>query len=122
MARIDEDAPPVLRRILGVGPKLTKAKAERRMVRALHAAGIRGFETNAWLTHGAGDSLGYFATRRDKCVVFSPDRRAAVTYRVEGTVCVASADPIGPVDAWPAAIAAWMRECRQHSWYAAATR
>ena len=72
------------------------------------------------LTHGAGDSLGYFATRRDKCVVFSPDRRAAVTYRVEGTVCVASADPIGPVDAWPAAIAAWMRECRQHSWYAAA--
>ena len=28
--------------------------------------------------HGARDSLGYFATRRDKSVVFGPDRRAAV--------------------------------------------
>ena len=63
------------------------------------------------------DSLGYFATRRDKAVVFSADRRAAVTYRVEGTVCVASADPIGPVDAWPGAISAWLRECRSHAWY-----
>jgi lysyl-tRNA synthetase class 2 len=69
------------------------------------------------LAHGATDSLGYFATRRDKAVVFSADRRAAVTYRVEGTVCVASADPIGPVDAWPGAIQAWLRECRVHAWY-----
>jgi lysyl-tRNA synthetase, class II len=72
------------------------------------------------LAHGAADSLGYFATRRDKSVVFSPDRRAAVTYRVEGSVCVASADPIGPVDAWPGAIRVWLRECREHAWYAAA--
>jgi lysyl-tRNA synthetase class 2 len=72
------------------------------------------------LAHGAADSLGYFATRRDKAVVFSPDRRAAVTYRVEGSVCVASADPIGSVDAWPGAIRAWLRECREHTWYPAA--
>ena len=72
------------------------------------------------LTHGGGDSLGYFATRRDKAVVFSDDGRAAVTYRVEGTVCVASADPIGPVDAWPGAIRAWLGECRSHAWYATA--
>jgi hypothetical protein len=34
------------------------------------------------LEAGEGDSLGYYATRRDKSVIFSPDGRAAVTYRV----------------------------------------
>ncbi|MGB8942570.1 MAG: phosphatidylglycerol lysyltransferase domain-containing protein, partial [Streptomyces sp.] len=38
-------------------------------------------------TYGAQDSLGYFATRRDKAVVFSPSGKAAVTYRVEAGVC-----------------------------------
>ena len=33
---------------------------------------------------GAADSLGYFATRRDKAAVFSPTGKAAVTYRVVG--------------------------------------
>ncbi len=36
------------------------------------------------------DSLGYFATRRDKAVVFAPSGKAAVTYRVELGVCLAS--------------------------------
>ena len=31
--------------------------------------------------YGANDSLSYFATRRDKQVIFSPDQRAAITYR-----------------------------------------
>ncbi|MDF8266090.1 bifunctional lysylphosphatidylglycerol synthetase/lysine--tRNA ligase LysX [Luteipulveratus flavus] len=71
------------------------------------------------LEHGEGDSLGYFATRRDKSVVFSPDQRAAVTYRVEGSVSVASADPIGRRSSWDAAIQVWLAECRLHGWYAA---
>ncbi len=34
--------------------------------------------------YGKNDSLGYFATRRDKAVVFAPPNgRAAITYRVE---------------------------------------
>ena len=45
--------------------------------------------------HGSEDSLGYFATRRDKASVFSPDGRAAVTYRVIAGVSLASADPVG---------------------------
>ncbi len=49
--------------------------------------------------HGRRDSLGYFATRRDKASVFSPDGRAAVTYRVLGGVSLASADPVGSPDA-----------------------
>src|SRR3954462_8623494 len=52
------------------------------------------------LTSGDRDSLGYFATRRDKSVVFGPGRRAAVTHRVIGSVSLASRDPIGPSDAW----------------------
>ena len=44
---------------------------------------------------GERDSLGYFATRRDKAVLFSPSGKAAVTYRVVGGVCLASGDPLG---------------------------
>jgi lysyl-tRNA synthetase class 2 len=42
--------------------------------------------------YGKNDSLGYFATRRDKSVVFAPNGRAAITYRVEVGVCLASGD------------------------------
>ena len=45
--------------------------------------------------YGDHDSLGYFATRRDKSVVFAPSGRAAITYRVEVGVCLASGDPVG---------------------------
>ncbi|MGN6414107.1 bifunctional lysylphosphatidylglycerol synthetase/lysine--tRNA ligase LysX [Flexivirga sp.] len=71
------------------------------------------------LLHGEGDSLGYFATRRDKSVVFSPDGQAAVTYRNEGSVSVASADPIGRPASWQSAIQAWLEQCRSHGLYPA---
>lgn len=66
--------------------------------------------------YGKNDSLGYFATRRDKAVVFAPDGRAAITYRVEVGVCLASGDPVGDPRAWPQAIAAWLRLCRAYGW------
>lgn len=66
--------------------------------------------------YGADDSLGYFATRRDKAVVFSPSGKAAVTYRVEVGVCLASGDPVGDREAWPRAIAAWLDLARRHAW------
>ncbi|GAB2689745.1 lysyl-tRNA synthetase class 2 [Barrientosiimonas humi] len=71
------------------------------------------------LEHGEHDSLGYFATRRDKSVLFSRDGRAALTYRVEGTVCVASADPVGARSGWPEVIGDWLERCRTHGWHAA---
>ncbi|WP_431843862.1 bifunctional lysylphosphatidylglycerol synthetase/lysine--tRNA ligase LysX [Calidifontibacter indicus] len=71
------------------------------------------------LRHGEDDSLGYFATRRDKEVVFSPDRRAVLTYRNEGSVSVASADPIGDRGSWPAAIEAWRTQSRERGLYCA---
>ncbi|MFJ6572454.1 bifunctional lysylphosphatidylglycerol synthetase/lysine--tRNA ligase LysX [Streptomyces sp. NPDC091292] len=66
--------------------------------------------------YGAQDSLGYFATRRDKAVVFSPSGKAAVTYRVEAGVCLASGDPVGDREAWPHAIDAWLDVARVHAW------
>ncbi|ORX08119.1 bifunctional lysylphosphatidylglycerol synthetase/lysine--tRNA ligase LysX [Mycolicibacillus trivialis] len=66
--------------------------------------------------YGKNDSLGYFATRRDKAVVFAPSGRAAITYRVEVGVCLASGDPVGDPRAWPQAIAAWLQLCRAYGW------
>ena len=50
--------------------------------------------------YGERDSLGYFATRRDKSAVFSPSGKAAITYRVVNGVSLASGDPIGDPEAW----------------------
>jgi lysyl-tRNA synthetase class 2 len=66
--------------------------------------------------YGKNDSLGYFATRRDKSVVFAPSGRAAITYRVEVGVCLASGDPLGDPKAWPQAIDAWLRLCQTYGW------
>ncbi|NEB06625.1 phosphatidylglycerol lysyltransferase domain-containing protein, partial [Streptomyces sp. SID13726] len=66
--------------------------------------------------YGRGDSLGYFATRRDKAVVFAPNGRAGVTYRVEAGVCLASGDPVGDPAAWSAAVDAWLTVARRHGW------
>ncbi|MFI9063288.1 bifunctional lysylphosphatidylglycerol synthetase/lysine--tRNA ligase LysX [Streptomyces sp. NPDC053429] len=66
--------------------------------------------------YGRSDSLGYFATRRDKAVVFAPNGKAAVTYRVEAGVCLASGDPVGDPAAWTPAINAWLAVARRYGW------
>ncbi|MGV9931547.1 phosphatidylglycerol lysyltransferase domain-containing protein [Streptomyces olivaceoviridis] len=66
--------------------------------------------------HGERDSLGYFALRRDKAVIFSPSGKAAIAYRVVGGVSLASGDPLGDPEAWPGAIDAWLAEARRHAW------
>ncbi|GAA3418461.1 phosphatidylglycerol lysyltransferase domain-containing protein [Streptosporangium vulgare] len=66
--------------------------------------------------HGARDSLGYFALRRDKSVVFSPTGKAVIAYRVVSGVMLASGDPIGDVEAWPGAIKRFMEEAERHAW------
>ncbi len=65
---------------------------------------------------GERDSLGYFALRRDKSVVWSPSGKAAVAYRVVGGVSLASGDPIGDPEAWPGAIEPWLAQAREHGW------
>src|SRR5690606_27528729 len=62
------------------------------------------------------DSLGYFATRRDKAVVFAPSGKAAIAYRVELGVCLAGGDPIGVHEAWPHAVDAWLELADRYGW------
>ncbi|MCW2783728.1 MAG: hypothetical protein JWP74_245 [Marmoricola sp.] len=62
------------------------------------------------------DSLGYFATRDDRSVVFSPTRRSAVSYRVIGGVSFSAGDPLGHPDDWPQAIAVWLEEAQHFGW------
>jgi lysyl-tRNA synthetase, class II len=66
--------------------------------------------------YGEDDSLGYFATRRDKAAVFSPSGKSAVTFRVVAAVSLASGDPIGDPEAWPGAIDTWLGEARRYGW------
>lgn len=62
------------------------------------------------------DSLGYFALRRDKAVIFSASGKAAVSYRVLSGVMLASGDPLGDPEAWPGAISEFMAEAARHAW------
>jgi lysyl-tRNA synthetase class 2 len=71
--------------------------------------------------HGARDSLGYFALRRDKSVCWSPSGKAAVLYRVVNGVALASGDPIGDPEAWPQAIDRWRELARANAWVPAVT-
>ncbi|MFG1676424.1 bifunctional lysylphosphatidylglycerol synthetase/lysine--tRNA ligase LysX [Micromonospora sp. NPDC049282] len=66
--------------------------------------------------HGERDSLGYFATRRDKAAVFSASGKAALTYRVVNGVSLASGDPVGDPEAWGPAIEAWLEHARVYAW------
>jgi lysyl-tRNA synthetase class 2 len=69
---------------------------------------------------GDHDSLGYFATRRDKTVVWDDGEPAAarsgVSYRVIGSVCLASGNPLGDAQYWPDAIRRWQEQARGNGW------
>ncbi len=65
---------------------------------------------------GERDSIGYFALREDKSVIWSHTRKAAITYRVVAGCALASGDPIGNPDAWPQAIHAFIDLCLKNGW------
>ena len=66
--------------------------------------------------YGDRDSLGYFALRDDKSVIWSPSGKAGICYRVVAGVMLASADPLGDPEAWPGAIAEFLGEAARHAW------
>ncbi|HEY0534563.1 MAG TPA: phosphatidylglycerol lysyltransferase domain-containing protein [Actinoplanes sp.] len=70
--------------------------------------------------YGSADSLGYFALRTDKSLMWAPNGKAVVAYRVVNGVSLASGDPLGPESAWPEAIAAWLADSTRHGWTPAA--
>lgn len=71
--------------------------------------------------NGRRDSFGYFALRRDKSVCWTPDRDAAILYRVVNGVALASGDPVGDRAAWPHAVSHWLGTARRHAWVPAVT-
>ena len=85
-------------------PRPGRDAAEDARLRALLAA------------HGSADSLGYFALRADKEVVFSPSGKAAVAHRVLAGVALASGDPVGDPEAWPGGVAAFLADCTANGW------
>lgn len=66
--------------------------------------------------HGNADSLGYFALRHDKSVIWSPSGKSCICYRVLSGVMLASGDPLGDPEAWPGAIDAFLDRAAKHAW------
>src|SRR5215467_3971341 len=66
--------------------------------------------------YGDRDSLGYFALRSDKNVIWSHTGKACIGYRVVSGVMLASGDPIGDPEAWPGAMRAFLDEAARHAW------
>ncbi|WP_158885549.1 bifunctional lysylphosphatidylglycerol synthetase/lysine--tRNA ligase LysX [Amycolatopsis anabasis] len=107
--------------LLDLGGTLTLGAALYAFFRGVRSRRLRSDEEELRLRallaeHGEPDSLGYFATRRDKSVVFAPNGRAAVTYRVLAGTTVASADPIGDPESWPQAVQEWLDEAHRFGW------
>ena len=66
--------------------------------------------------YGDRDSLGYFALRSDKNVIWSATGKACIGYRVVSGVMLASGDPIGDPEAWPGAMHEFLDEAARHAW------
>lgn len=62
------------------------------------------------------DSLSYFATRRDKKIIWSDNRKAGLAYRVENGVVLASGDPFGEFSLWPEVIAKFLNQAAEFAW------
>ncbi len=90
---------------------LRSAKPRARLS-AADADKIRGLLAK----YGDRDSLGYFALRNDKSVIWSPSGKAGICYRVVSGVMLASADPLGDPEAWPGAISEFLSEAARHAW------
>lgn len=90
---------------------LRSARPRARLA-AADAVKIRGLLDK----NGDRDSLGYFALRDDKSVIWSPSGKAGICYRVVSGVMLASGDPLGDPEAWPGAIAEFLSEAARHAW------
>jgi lysyl-tRNA synthetase class 2 len=62
------------------------------------------------------DTLDPFVLRRDKRLLFSPDRRAVLAYRYVHGVGLATGDPAGDPDSSAGAVTSLLRTCASHGW------
>src|SRR6187200_706184 len=112
----------ILLDVLGAAVILTatylffKPPPETHMLSAADEARVR----TLLRSFGDWDSLGYFATRRDKSIVWNTGNpataQAGVSYRVIGSVSLASGNPVGDPEHWRSAIDQWRAKARTHGW------
>ena len=126
LTRPDEVTSPlwvtILLDLLGAATILTstyllfKPPPETKTLSAVDEARVR----TLLRTFGESDSLGYFATRRDKSIVWNTGdpatARAGVSYRVIGSVSLASGNPVGDPEHWGSAIERWRAKARANGW------
>lgn len=72
------------------------------------------------VTDFGGDTLSYFALRRDKRYFFNDERTAFLAYRAIGGIALVSGDPIGEAAAVRPLLATFADQCRTNSWRIAA--
>src|SRR3954468_6929664 len=70
----------------------------------------------ALVDNTSGDTLAPFVLRTDKAYVFSPDRQAAIAFRVRLGTAVASGDPVGDPSSYDAAVDAFVRHADENGW------
>ena len=126
LTRPDEVTSPlwvtILLDLLGAATILTstyllfKPPPETKTLSAVDEARVR----TLLRTFGDSDSLGYFATRRDKSIVWNTGdpatAQAGVSYRVIGSVSLASGNPVGDPEHWGYAIERWRAKARANGW------
>ncbi|CAM3475925.1 bifunctional lysylphosphatidylglycerol synthetase/lysine--tRNA ligase LysX [Occultella aeris] len=99
--------------VLGAATVLFRPNQGDRTLGVADEARVRGLLRD----FGDHDSLGYFATRRDKTVVWDTGdatiARAGVSYGVIGSVALASGNPVGDPRRWQVAIARWKEHARE---------
>ncbi len=95
---------------------LFKPPPETKTLNAVDEARVR----TLLRSFGEWDSLGYFATRRDKSIVWNTGNaataQAGVSYRVIGSVSLASGNPVGDPQHWASAIEQWRKKSRANGW------
>ncbi|MCD4532850.1 bifunctional lysylphosphatidylglycerol synthetase/lysine--tRNA ligase LysX [Nocardioides sp. cx-169] len=102
--------------VLGAALVLFRPSRDTRTLSVADEARVRALLRD----FGDHDSLGYFATRRDKSVVWDTGEpataRAGVSYRTVGSVSLASGNPVGDPAHWPDAIGRWRDQARAKGW------
>ncbi|NPC95296.1 bifunctional lysylphosphatidylglycerol synthetase/lysine--tRNA ligase LysX [Nocardioides sp. zg-DK7169] len=102
--------------VLGTAVLLFRAPRDTRTLEVADEARVRTMLRD----FGEHDSLGYFATRRDKSVVWDTGEagtaRAGISYRAVGSISLASGNPVGDPAYWPQAIERWREEARANGW------
>lgn len=73
----------------------------------------------ALVDRSTGDTLAPFALRTDKTYAFTPDRTAAIAYRVRFGTAIASGDPVGDPERREDAVDSFLSLAEHNGWRAA---